>query len=88
MTDATAMKFEELACTRTNPPSIVIPIATSKVRRRCKHYDKSSVRQSARLTQRKALKDLGIIANDGKLNEDAIQDCADILKDKQSLTHQ
>jgi len=81
MTDVTAMKFEELACTRTEPPSIVTPLATSTARRRCKHYDKSSVRRSVRLAQRKALKDLGIIANDGKLNEDAIQDCADILKE-------
>lgn len=27
------------------------------------------------------LKDLGIIGNDGKLNDDAIQDCADRLKE-------
>ena len=81
MTDATAMKLEELVCTRTKTPTIVTPLATSTARRRCKHYDKSSVRRSVRLAQRKALKDLGIIANDGKLNEDAIQDCADILKE-------
>ncbi|KAG2560066.1 hypothetical protein PVAP13_8KG027200 [Panicum virgatum] len=81
MTDATAMKLEELGCTRTETPTIVTPLATSTARRRCKYYDKSSVRRSVRLAQRKTLKDLGIIANDGKLNEDAIQDCADILKE-------
>ncbi|CAN6380878.1 unnamed protein product [Urochloa humidicola] len=51
---------------------------TTKCRR--KSYDRSSLRRSVRLAQRDVLKDLGIIGNDGKLNDDAIQDCADRLK--------
>ncbi|CAL5007591.1 unnamed protein product [Urochloa decumbens] len=55
------------------------PKMTTKCRR--KSYDRSSLRRSARLAQRGVLKDLGIIGNDGKLNDDAIQDCADRLKE-------
>ncbi|CAO2150396.1 unnamed protein product [Urochloa humidicola] len=55
------------------------PKMTTKCQR--KSYDRSSLRRSARLAQRGVLKDLGIIGNDGKLNDDAIQDCADRLKD-------
>ncbi|CAN6180947.1 unnamed protein product [Urochloa humidicola] len=55
------------------------PKMTTKCQR--KSYDRSSLRRSARLAQRGVLKDLGIIGHDGKLNDDAIQDCADRLKD-------
>ncbi|CAO2189727.1 unnamed protein product [Urochloa humidicola] len=65
------------ACLPINAPSP--PTMTTKCRR--KSYDRSSLRRSARLGQRGVLKDLGIIGKDGKLNDDAIQNCADRLKD-------
>jgi len=46
-----------------------------------KSFDRSSLRRSTRLAQRKVLKDLGLIREDGKLDENAIQDCADCLKE-------
>ena len=46
-----------------------------------KSFDRSSLRRSTRLAQRKMLKDLGLIREDGKLDENAIQDCADCLKE-------
>ncbi|CAO2037385.1 unnamed protein product [Urochloa humidicola] len=70
----TARNSEELACLPTCPPA---PL-TMTARRRPKSYDRSSLRRSARLAQLNVLKDLGIVGNDGKLNDDAIQD--DLLK--------
>ncbi|CAN6208746.1 unnamed protein product [Urochloa humidicola] len=58
----------------TSPPSM-------KARRRCKSYDRSSLRRSDRLAQRSVLKDLGILEKDEKLNEKVIQDYADRLKE-------
>ncbi|CAN6227322.1 unnamed protein product [Urochloa humidicola] len=65
------------ACLHINAPSP--PTMTTKCRR--KSYDRSSLWRSAQLAQRGVLKDLGIIGKDGKLNDDAIQDCADRLKE-------
>ena len=50
-------------------------------RRRRKSYDKSSLRQSVCLARRSVLNDLGIIGKDGKLNDDALQDVVDCLKE-------
>jgi hypothetical protein len=58
-----------------------LPIQTMTTsRRHRKSYDRSSLRQSARLAQGRVLKDLGIVGNDGKFNEDAMQDYAERLK--------
>ena len=65
-------KGEDLACTSTLPPSL----PTTKIRRRHKSYDRSSLRRSARIANCGVLKNLGIVGNDGKFNEDAIQDYA------------
>ena len=46
-----------------------------------KSFNRSSLPRSARLAQRKVLKDLGIIRDDGKHDEDAIQDCIDCLNE-------
>lgn len=54
---------------------------TPPTRRRHKSYDKSMVCRSARLAKHKVLKDLGIVRNDGKLNEDAIQEYAECVKE-------
>ncbi|CAL5044604.1 unnamed protein product [Urochloa decumbens] len=59
----------------TTPPMVAI------VRSRHKSSGQSSLRRSARLAQRRILKNLGIMGNDGKLNDAAIQDCADSLKE-------
>lgn len=50
-------------------------------RRRRKSYDRSSLRRSGRIAQRSVLKDLGIVGNDRKLNESAIQDIVSRLKE-------
>lgn len=50
-------------------------------RRRHNSYDKSFVHQSACLAKNKVLKDLGIVSDDGKLNEDAIQEYAECVKE-------
>jgi hypothetical protein len=47
---------------------------------KCKAYDRSSLCQSVCLAQGSILKDLGIVENDGKLNEDAMQDIAFISR--------
>jgi len=39
------------------------------------------VRQSTRLAKHKVLKDLGIVRNDGKLNDDAIEEYAKCVKE-------
>ncbi|CAN6212945.1 unnamed protein product [Urochloa humidicola] len=65
------------ACLPINAPSP--STMTTKCRR--KSYDRSSLLRSARLAQRGVLKDLGIIGKNGKLNDDAIQGCADRLKE-------
>ena len=70
-------KGEDLACTSTLAPSL----PTTKIRRRHKSYDRSSLRRSARIANCGVLKNLGIVGNDGKFNEDAIQDYADCLKE-------
>ncbi|RCV19916.1 hypothetical protein SETIT_4G014800v2 [Setaria italica] len=67
---------EELGCPPTHTPSPPSTIA----RRRCKSYNRPSLHRSACVSQRNVLKDLGILGNDGKLNEDVIQDYADRLK--------
>nr|TKW34027.1 hypothetical protein SEVIR_2G278200v2 [Setaria viridis] len=68
---------EELGCPPTHTPSPPSTIA----RRRCKSYSRSSLHRSARNAQHNVLKDLGILGNDGKLNNDVIQDYADHLKE-------
>ncbi|CAN6288127.1 unnamed protein product [Urochloa humidicola] len=68
---------EDLGCPHIHPPSPPSMLA----RRRCKSYDRLSLRRSARLAQRSVLKDLGILGKDGKLNEKIIQDYADRLKE-------
>ena len=70
---AVVRKGEDLACTPTLPPST----PTTKTRRRHKSYDRSSLCRSARIANHGVLKNLGIVGNDGKCNEDAIQDYAD-----------
>ncbi|CAN6311757.1 unnamed protein product [Urochloa humidicola] len=77
--DFAAMKVNSLACPPDHPPPSTAPLTTATTRWR-KSYDKSLLRRSARLAQRK-LKDLGILGNDGKLDEDAIQEYADCLKE-------
>ena len=72
----TPRKDEDLACSSMHPPS---PLST-RTRHRLKSYNRSSLRWSARLAQHGVLKDLGIIRNDGKLNEDVIQIYAECLK--------
>ncbi|OEL28132.1 hypothetical protein BAE44_0010852, partial [Dichanthelium oligosanthes] len=74
---ATARKGEDLTCPPIDSPSTL----TTTARRRRKFYDKSSLGRSACLAQRKVVKDLGMVGNDGKLNEDAIQNYADRLKE-------
>ena len=54
---------------------------TPPMRRRRKSYYKAMVRQSARLAKHKVLKDLGIVRNGGKLNDDAIQEYAKCVKE-------
>lgn len=68
---------EDLAC----PPLAPSLPSTTKVRCRFKSYNNSSLRRSARLAQRGAFKDLGIVGIDGKPNESSIQACADHLKE-------
>ncbi|CAL4993945.1 unnamed protein product [Urochloa decumbens] len=63
---------EDLGCPHIHPPSPPSMV----VRHRCKSYDRSSLRRSARLAQR-----LGILGKDGKLNEKVIQDYADRLEE-------
>ena len=69
-------KGEDLACPVMRPSSS----PTTTTRRRRKAYDRSSLRRSARLAQCSVLKDLGIVGNDGKLNESTIEDYADRLQ--------
>ncbi|CAL5047255.1 unnamed protein product [Urochloa decumbens] len=73
----TARKGEEPTCLPLCPSS---PLTTT-ARRRPKSYDRSSLRRSAHLAQLSVLKDLGIVGNDGKLKDDAIQEYADRLKE-------
>jgi hypothetical protein len=70
-------KDEDLACPPMCPSS---SSPTTTTRRRSKAYDISSLSRSARLAQRSVLKDLGIVGNDGKLNESTIEDYADCLQ--------
>ncbi|CAO2201178.1 unnamed protein product [Urochloa humidicola] len=72
-----ASNGEDIGCPPIHSPSPLSMIA----RHRCKSYDRSSLRQSARLAQRSVLKDLSILGKDGKLNEKVIQDYADRLKE-------
>lgn len=72
---ATASKSEGIVC----PSLLSTSSTTSTTRRRRKSYDKSSLRRSERLAQRYVLEDLGVVGNDGKFNEDIIQDFADRL---------
>ena len=74
-------KGEDLARPPMHPSSS--PTTTTGCRR--KAYDRSSLRQSAHLAQRSVLKDLGIVGNDGKLNESTIEDYADRLQQLLSL---
>ncbi|KAJ1284147.1 hypothetical protein BS78_03G182400 [Paspalum vaginatum] len=68
---------EDLACPSIQPPSP----PTTTARRQRKSYNSSLYCRSARLAQCNALKDLGIIGSDGKLNDDIIQVYSDRLKD-------
>ncbi|CAO2047364.1 unnamed protein product [Urochloa humidicola] len=70
---------EDLGCPLIHPPAPSPP--STIARRRCKSYDRSSLRRSARLAHRSVLKDLGILGNDGKINENVIQDYATRLKE-------
>ena len=75
---AIARKKMDVAC-----PPIYLSFTTchnSKTHRR-KSFDRSSLRQSVRLAQCGMLKDLGIDGKDGKLDEDAMQDVVDYLKE-------
>ena len=63
--------------------SYTFPFTTyhdSKTRRR-KSFDRQTLRQSVCLAQCGVLKDLGIDGKDGQLNEDAMQDVVDCLKE-------
>jgi hypothetical protein len=71
------MKIEDYAGPSIHHP----PLVTPPTRRRRKSYDKSMLRRSASLAKHKVLKDLGIVRNDGKLNEDAIQQYAECMKE-------
>jgi hypothetical protein len=51
------------------------------VRHRCKSYNSSSLRRSARLAQRGVFNDPNIVGIDGMPNESSIQACADHLKE-------
>lgn len=73
----TTRKEKVVVCPPIHPTSPPVTIA----RRRRKSYDRSSIRQSTRLAQRNVLKDLGIVGKDGKLDDSAIQDVVDYLKD-------
>lgn len=61
-------------------PSIHPPSPPSMIRRHDKSYDRLPLRRSNRIAQCGVLKDLGFLGDDGKVNEDAIQHCADRLK--------
>ena len=74
---ATTMEENDLACPPRRPPS---PSATP-ARRRRKSYDRASLRRSGRIAQRNALKDLGVVGKDGKLNEGTMQDIVVCLKE-------
>ncbi|KAL6610279.1 hypothetical protein ACP70R_040248 [Stipagrostis hirtigluma subsp. patula] len=71
--DVTPVAGEDL----TNPPSPPV----TRARRRRESYNRSSLRRSARLAQRNMLKDLGVLENDGKLNEKVLEDYVDFLKE-------
>ncbi|CAN6218730.1 unnamed protein product [Urochloa humidicola] len=73
---ATSTNDEYIGCPPILPPSPPSVIA----RRQRKSYDRSSLRRSARLAQRRVLKDLGVLREDGSLNKDVIQDYADRIK--------
>ncbi|CAN6287430.1 unnamed protein product [Urochloa humidicola] len=73
----TTLNGEVVGC----PPMLSPSSASTTARRRRKSYDKTSLRRSVRLAQRGVLKDLGIIGSDGNLNDDAIQDYTDRLKE-------
>jgi hypothetical protein len=74
---ATARMEQDVAC----PPIHLPSPPAMKTRRRRKSYDKSSLRQSVRLARRSVLNDLGIVGKDGKLDDDAMQDVVDCLKE-------
>jgi hypothetical protein len=74
---ATTRMEQDVACPPIHTPSP--PVVTT--RRRHKSYDKSSLRRSVHLAQRSVLKDLGIVGKDGKLDDDAMQDIVDCLKE-------
>lgn len=76
----TVTKVDDLTCPPMHPSSLPTTPPMITTTRRRKSYGKSSLRRSARLAQHK-LKDLGILANDGKLDEDAIQEYADCSKE-------
>jgi len=74
---AIAMEENDPTCPSIHPPSP----STTPTRRRRKSYDRASLRRSGRIAQRNALKDLGVVGKDGKLNEGAMQDIVVCLKD-------
>jgi len=73
---ATTGKEKDVPCPPVRSPSP--PAVTA--RRRCKSYDRSSLRRSTRLAQRNVLNELGIVGKDGKLDDNAIQDIVGCLK--------
>ncbi|CAO2208423.1 unnamed protein product [Urochloa humidicola] len=64
-----------------DPLSLQTPYVTITSRHKRKSYDISSLRLSARIAQHNTLKRLGIIGNNGKIDEDDIQEYADYLKE-------
>ncbi|CAL5026201.1 unnamed protein product [Urochloa decumbens] len=81
--DAPTLSLDKTMTDEPQPPddplSLQMPI-TSRCKRR-KSHEISSLRRSARIAQRNTLKRLGIIGNNGKIDEDVIQEYADYLKE-------
>ncbi|CAL5095987.1 unnamed protein product [Urochloa decumbens] len=80
--DAPTLSLDKTMTDEPQPPddplSLQMPI-TSRCKR--KSHEISSLRRSARIAQRNTLKRLGIIGNNGKIDEDVIQEYADYLKE-------
>lgn len=55
-----------------SPPILPPSSTTMTARCQCNSYDRSSLHRSTRLARCNVLKDLGIVQNYGKLNEDVI----------------
>ncbi|RCV06907.1 hypothetical protein SETIT_1G201300v2 [Setaria italica] len=88
--DVTATKIEELQIQPRSPSWIAPPCLidatieehlSPRTQRKRKSYDISTLRRNARLAQHNKLRNLGIIGNDGKFDEDVLQAYADYLKE-------